>query len=619
MELEEALGSPWVLHQWLQNELLHWQEEHCSCSLENARLIQEHSEWPSQRSFECEAHENREGSAIRWEIDWCNELINTLMQLHSSKIVDDKARVIRIEQLAGEVEDATGAASREVVAERWAALVTGKSRKLRKDQEEEVQAHVVSKANEKREILREMKGAKRHLSSLSHESRGRVGTGDEVRKKLKEAEARLLKEKNAVIMTKDAIWACHQQDIAAKICLLRQRHQKLHSEEAELEEEVQRLRQSSSVNEDDLVRTSAMEEKAAAETAEDIAEAGQRQLQEQLRSGSHTLEEREAKVAQILASRATEEEEHANWHRRVQQNLKSEARNAEQASVAAQSLATRRDEINAECHDLREQAISHISETRLLEEKRAEILEETAVEKQRGRTWETKLRQAGSETRELRKVLDEEETKCKERIAIEKQRGRHSLEWSGLQQALARVSMVSDSQSLRESMLMRTSSRQGKLTEELRTAEALHHDIKGQVSEMRAELKELQVHRSVEAGVSGAAEEAGQLRHWRLQQERKAALRLQGMVRRFGAQASVTNSTLAVSDSESEGQIEQVPTGTPDGLDSDRINSIPEFLKMKAEETRLAIRHGEIRAAKLAAARQMAGSPLMLHDLRSES
>ena len=28
-----------------------------------------------------------------------------------------------------------GAASREVVAERWAALVTGKSRKLRKDQE----------------------------------------------------------------------------------------------------------------------------------------------------------------------------------------------------------------------------------------------------------------------------------------------------------------------------------------------------------------------------------------------------------------------------------------------------------------------------------------------------
>ena len=145
----------------------------------------------------------------------------------------------------------------------------------------------------------------------------------------------------------------------------------------------------------------------------------------------------------------------------------------------------RRDEINAECHDLREQAISHISETRLLEEKRAEILEETAVEKQRGRAWETKLRQAGSETRELRKVLDEEETKCKERIAIEKQRGRHSLEWSGLQQALARVSMVSDSQSLRESMLMRTSSRQGKLTEELRTAEALHHDIKGQVSDPR--------------------------------------------------------------------------------------------------------------------------------------
>ena len=24
------------------------------------------------------------------EIDWCNELINTLMQLHSSKIVDEK-------------------------------------------------------------------------------------------------------------------------------------------------------------------------------------------------------------------------------------------------------------------------------------------------------------------------------------------------------------------------------------------------------------------------------------------------------------------------------------------------------------------------------------------------
>ena len=147
----------------------------------------------------------------------------------------------------------------------------------------------------------------------------------------------------------------------------------------------------------------------------------------------------------------------------------------------------RRDEINAECRDLREQAIAHISETRLFEEKRAEILEETAVEKQRGRAWETKLRQAGSETRELRKVLDEEETKCKERFAIEKQRGRHSLEWSGLQQALVRVSMVSDSQSLRESMLMRTSSstRQGKLREELRTAEALHHDMKGQVSDPR--------------------------------------------------------------------------------------------------------------------------------------
>lgn len=43
------------------------------------------------------------------------------------------------------------------------------------------------------------------------------------------------------------------------------------------------------------------------------------------------------------------------------------------------------------------------------------------------------------------------------------------------------------------------------------------------------------------------------------------------------------------------------------------------FPLRKAEETRLAIRHGEIRAAKLAAARQMAGSPLMLHDLHSES
>ena len=40
--------------------------------------------------------------------------------------------------------------------------------------------------------------------------------------------------------------------------------------------------------------------------------------------------------------------------------------------------------------------------------------------------------------------------------------------------------------------------------------------------------------------VSSKAEEAGQLRHWRLQQERKAALRLQGMVRRFGAQAQGT-------------------------------------------------------------------------------
>ena len=88
-------------------------------------------------------------------------------------------------------------------------------------------------------------------------------------------EARLQKEKNAVIITKDllfesfqtynvflstasqrslsscclpcpdaskdSIWACQQQDAATKFQLLRQQHLKLHSEKSELEDHVQRL------------------------------------------------------------------------------------------------------------------------------------------------------------------------------------------------------------------------------------------------------------------------------------------------------------------------------------------------------------------------------------------
>ena len=138
----------------------------------------------------------------------------------------------------------------------------------------------------------------------------------------------------------------------------------------------------------------------------------------------------------------------------------------------------------------------HISEMTFFQDKRAEILKETAAEKQRGRAWETKLRQAASEARELRKALDEEELICKERMDALEKRQRDS-EGSGLQAAIASiasiarasVSMSQSSQSVRESALKlghlgsSACSRQEKLKQELHTAEDLRFEISSQVSE----------------------------------------------------------------------------------------------------------------------------------------
>ena len=138
----------------------------------------------------------------------------------------------------------------------------------------------------------------------------------------------------------------------------------------------------------------------------------------------------------------------------------------------------------------------HISEMTFFQDKRAEILKETAAEKQRGRAWETKLRQAASEARELRKALDEEELICKERMDALEKRQRDS-QGSGLQAAIASiasiarasVSMSQSSQSVRESALKlghlgsSACSRQEKLKQELHTAEDLRFEISSQVSE----------------------------------------------------------------------------------------------------------------------------------------
>ncbi|CAL1138728.1 unnamed protein product [Cladocopium goreaui] len=269
----------------------------------------------------------------------------------------------------------------------------------------------------------------------------------------------------------------------------------------------------------------------------------------------------------------------------------------------------------------------HISEMTFFQDKRAEILKETAAEKQRGRAWETKLRQAASEARELRKALDEEELICKERMDALEKRQRDS-EGSGLQAAIASiasiarasVSMSQSSQSVRESALKlghlgsSACSRQEKLKQELHTAEDLRFEISSQVSEMRAELERLHRASDVEGGVSDLIVQpaAAQLRQWKLQQERKASLRLQGMVKRFGAKAGGSASSLAVSESESEGNDDggALPSREPGELGerepgdaglSGRIESTQAFLRMKAEETRSAIRRGEIHAAKLAA------------------
>ena len=123
-----------------------------------------------------------------------------------------------------------------------------------------------------------------------------------------------------------------------------------------------------------------------------------------------------------------------------------------------------------------------VSEMTFFEGRRAEILKETAAEQQRGRAWETRLRQAASETRELRKSLDEEERICKERTdTLNQRRQRHSAEWSDLQEAITMAS-VSTSQSL-SGLRLASSSRQEKLKQELSTAEALRSEIIDQVSE----------------------------------------------------------------------------------------------------------------------------------------
>lgn len=145
-----------------------------------------------------------------------------------------------------------------------------------------------------------------------------------------------------------------------------------------------------------------------------------------------------------------------------------------------------------ECDELREMKAQMLETQRSIDARKTALLKETTAEKDRGRAWDTKLRQSAFEVRDLRKTLEEEEGLYHESVsALERQKLSKS-ELSGLKQL--KDAMTFASYSLRGSgnqLLARrslhssssTSSREEILVEELHAAENLHMEARKQVVE----------------------------------------------------------------------------------------------------------------------------------------
>ncbi|CAE7241801.1 unnamed protein product, partial [Symbiodinium sp. KB8] len=150
-----------------------------------------------------------------------------------------------------------------------------------------------------------------------------------------------------------------------------------------------------------------------------------------------------------------------------------------------------------------------LHEVSVLEESTACLRKDAAAERVRGKTWQDKLRRSVEEAKELRRSLQESESQCQVRSqALQKARQRPS-ELAGIKAAFVSASAstwresISDfGSSLAKSPASASSAdRHQRLAAELRAAETLYANTKLQVSEMRSQIRMLQL----EQGASRAS------------------------------------------------------------------------------------------------------------------
>ncbi|CAJ1449313.1 unnamed protein product [Effrenium voratum] len=608
----KVLQSPRALREWLQGQLLQSEEEVQFWSAEHSRFSEEqmamiHSGPLPERVDQAGAWE---AAAVLAEVAWCNQLIASLTGMH--RAMDSVTEGEGHSELWG-AQGLLRHARGRVAAARWCTLVGAAAERAAQQAAEAAGA----RAGEGRRLRIETLEAE--LAALSRQAptpprqavseleATRLHGADGLRDEVRQAEAMLQRERNAVVITEDAIWTCRQEAsvLQAQAARRQQESDCLAWEHSELEGQIQRL------------QPSELEERQAAVFA---AEEAEEELEEQLRAGRRQL------AAKRLAAESLEQ---ARDRRAAEgRQLRLELRQAEQAIAAGRGLSRRQEEISMECEELRLQRREEEAAAAQLAQRKERLVAERAAELSKGQSWEARLRGAGEEVRDARRALHEEDAAL---------RGRRR----AVRAAVPAARGETDSP-----FAVASSERRAKLVGELRVAEELYQESCAQVAEMRAALKRMQLGRSVESmDVDGGGESisalrassasqpdlSAQQRQWRLQEERVASVRL----RRFAARLASESAAEAAEAHGDEGMepaaglspasslkaelvvepaapsptlaepVARTAASSPSFAqpleDVQPVTSIQGFLHMKAREVRRAVLRGEIHAAEAAA------------------
>ncbi|CAE7615086.1 unnamed protein product [Symbiodinium sp. CCMP2456] len=532
------------------------------------------------------------------------------------------------------------------MARRWALLASETWDAERRAGEEEAAAEVVSLVDRLRKDVHEVQVALSQAQSTSTSTRREYETLRRVMSaagappeataaELRQMDTEYHKQRNALVVTQDAVWSAQQQAAYREVQVVSMRREGAKIA-WQLEEACGNLPRLEDLCEKEAWEQRCMErERQAAVVAEEQTAAGRRQLQEEVQMGRQRLDELRKSLEWTQEQTAEEEAQRLAELRA----LKREQRREEDELAASSALVARQEQVADENRQLRQCWQEELQEVSVLEESTAGLRKDAAAERVRGKTWQDKLRRSVEEAKELRRSLQESESQCQvHRQALQKARQRPS-ELAGIKAAFVSASAstwresMSDFGSLVKSPASASSAdRRQRLSAELRAAETLYANTKLQVSEMRSQIRMLQLEqgasrasgpRALPAANSDVS--AGLLRRRQAQAERRASLRLRSVAEALGRQSqdasrSLASETLAISESSEEAPEEDVveelhsltvPSNMPGASKDDRqvppppasisaCSSLPEYLRQRAEATRRAILRGEIHAAEMA-------------------